>query len=772
MLFAQEKVELTGQIKDAQTKNVLEFCSVAVYNTKDSLITGGVSDNKGFFTIPLDRGNYHFIISFIGYKKDTLKTTAVYENKFLGIIKLEPDSKFLNEVTVKASSSENQLDRDVQIVTDKLKAGTSSAKEVLEKVNGVTYDRYSNKIKVDNSDKVIILVDGMEKDQEYIKNLAPDRLKKIEVIRDPGGRYGLEGYSAVINIILKKDYTGTEIFVSDRGMADIDAVKQAYIPVQNNVNTTFNYVHNKVNLYASYDNNYNNFNLPSTSKKEYSDGTVIEKKPSDNKDMNTNVNELYNNYTLGADYYMNPKHTLSFESNLSMQPWGKNISKERYNVIDSKNGIITDTYNSQSKSTSGNMTSSNSLFYEGKLDENNVINSNFSYSIYNNKYTSTYTDDLLYNTKEDGKDTKNSTKFYAEYTHTFKDKTNLQLGYGNTWEKLNNDFKTELLSSTFSYTDIRHKLYAYYSWQKSKKFGVKIGGAGETSSPNANGVKHSYLIFQPYADVKYTTSQSFAIKLKYRAGTTYPNIGETNPFTTIVDPQSVKTGNPYLRPELTHKISLQTDILGGLLTLEPYYHFSTNYITETGTLRSDNIFEYGYNNAGNYKKYGVEGRLNIPLGKPFVLQTDFDFFNNSIKYSGKTNELNDWTISSQLIYQNEKLKTVAGLKYQRNLYRDITAQGYNKYDNDFWIAFVQQPFFKQKLNVMLLYFLPISAGVDFNQGSYIKTDNYKESKYGDISFLKNMVMLQISYRFTKGKSANKTEKNIEQDNEKNKKGVF
>ncbi len=772
LLSAQEKVEISGQIKDALTKSGLEFSAVRAYNAKDSMITGGVTDGKGFFTIPMSAGSYHLIITCIGYKSDTTKAIDIQEKKYIGIIKLQPDIMMLKEVDVKTNSAENQLDRDVQIVTEKLKAGASTAKEVLEKVNGVTYDRYNNSIKVDNSDKVIILVDGMEKDQEYIKNLAPDRLKKIEVIRDPGGRYGLEGYSAVINIILKKDYQGTEIFVNDQTLQDLDASKKEYIPVQNDLNVSLNYVYNRINLYGSYNSNFNNFNFQSNIKKEYNNGMVIEENPQNASQMNMNIKQLTNSYTLGADYYLNPKHTISFESDLSAQPLKYNTANQFNNVISSINGVSSSNYNSQTLGSSGNTNSSNSLFYIGKLDADNELNANFTYTFYTNKYSSNYTDDLLSKVNENGQDNKNATKFYLEYTHTFKNKTNFQLGYGNSWQQQNNTFVQDATPSKFAYSDIRHKLYSYYTWQTNKKFGVKVGVAAETSSPDANGTKHSYIIAEPYADIKYIPSDKIDFKLKYRAENNYPSIDQTNPFNSFVDKQSVKVGNAFLQPEVTHKVSMQIDFLGGLVTIEPYYHFSNNLITQTGTLRSDSIFEYSYSNAGDYTKYGVEGRFSIPLKKGFVLQSDVNVFNNSIKYQGNTNDFNFWTMSSQLIYQNEKTATVAGLKYQKNLMKYISAQGYDKNNNDFWILFVQQPFFKQRLNVMLLYFIPTGLGVDFNQGSYVKTDNYKETKSYDISILKNIVLLNVSYRFNKGKSANKTEKNIEQDNEKSKKGIF
>lgn len=356
--------------------------------------------------------------------------------------------------------------------------------------------------------------------------------------------------------------------------------------------------------------------------------------------------------------------------------------------------------------------------------------------------------------------------------HTFKNKTSFQIGYGNTWEDLKSNFTVESVESKFTYTDIRHKLYSYYSLKLNKGLIVKVGGAGETSNPNANGIKNSYLIFQPYADIKYSVSPMLDFKAKYRASSNYPNIYQTNPYTYIVDQQSVKTGNPLLKPEVTNKISLQTNILQGLIKIEPYYHFSKNYITEIGTLKTDSIFEYNYSNAGYYKNYGVEISLTIPFGKSVFLQSSFDFFKSSVKYAEKTNEINDWTMSNQLIYQNQKYKTVAGFQYQNNLRKYITAQGYNQGDNDFWILFLQQPFFKEKLSIMLLYFTPITWGVDFNQGNYIKTDTYTESRWYNIDILKNIVMLEISYRFNKGKTVNKKEKQIELVNEKKSKTLF
>lgn len=771
-LCAQEKIEISGQVKDAQSKEILEFCSIAALNKKDSLISGAVTDEKGFFTLFLYPSRYKLVMHYVGYKTDTAQITASPANKFIGVFRLQPNQQSLSEVTVTTSSRENLIDKDVQIVTDELRKGTTDAKGVLGKLNGVEYDRFNNSIKVDNDAKVLILVDGMQKDQEYVKGLAPERLKKVEVIRSPGGRYALEGYSAVINIILKKDYQGMELAVHERAMIDANAYDNNGVWVQNNADATFTYTYNKLNVYAKYSRNFNNFNLQSTAKKEYDNGLVIERNFLAAKAPNLIVKQLYNNYTFGVDYYINPKHTISVESNSVQQPLSYNTTEAEYNVLYGLNGTTIANFSSISKNTSAANTQYGSLFYEGKLDENNTINSSFTYANYKNNYTNLYSETSLPQIYQIGNDNKNATKFYLEYTHAFKNQTSLQTGYGNTWEKLNNTFSYNTTQSIFDFTDFRHKLYSYYSWKKNK-FSFRMGAAAETSQRNINGIHKSYLIWQPYGDVQYKHSQHLTVKLRYRTSAGYPDISEISPFTTSIDLQSAQKGNPLLRPEVTHKLSLQTNILGGLITIEPHYDFSNNYIAKTGTLRYDSIFEYSYHNIGHYEHYGLKAQVTIPLSKSFFLKSDCDFTKSSIRYTGNINRISNQIASNQLIYQHPKHETVVVLEYQKNLAKYISAQGYSKGDNDFWILLVQQPFLKKRLSVMLLYFLPVDFGVDYDQGAYIRTNTYTERTTADIGFLKNMFILEINYRFNKGKSVNKTEKKQGNESEQKKKsGIF
>jgi hypothetical protein len=115
---------------------------------------------------------------------------------------------------------------------------------------------------------------------------------------------------------------------------------------------------------------------------------------------------------------------------------------------------------------------------------------------------------------------------------------------------------------------------------------------------------------------------------------------------------------------------------------------------------------------------------------------------------------------------------VAGLNYQKGIKKLINAQGYDYYNTDYWMLFVQQPLLKNKMTIMLGYILPIDLGVIYEQGSYVDMDIFKATTTYDISMLKNMLMLRLTYRFSNGKRTRSIDKDIEMEIEKTSKGLF
>ncbi len=764
--FAEKETGVSGQVKDFKTKKPIEFCTVSVHNLKDSLITVAVTDEKGFFTIPLSAGKYKITAQYIGYKSDTLNITIKTGTEFIGTIKLHPEENQIGEVTVTGKSENILIDKDEYIITGKMKTGTANTKDVLDKIKGVSYDRYNNSIKVDNEDNIMILVNGLQKDREYILNLNPDRLKKVEIIRDPSGRYALEGYSAVINIILKDDYKGVEFYSEEQFLIDIDNKNGDHFPL-NHFSTSMNYTYNKVNVYAKINNSVMNFAMLSSSIKEYDNGLLITENPADDN-PNFNIRRVFDRITGGVDFYINPKQTISFETGFTGMFFPETKQVSNFNVSYFNNQTETNNFNSEYTNNTTNQSNYNTVFYKGILSKNSTLNIDFTYSYTNEEYDINYYENNILKSIQNGINDSKYTKLNAEFDHTINEKSGFQAGYGNTWKKVINTYNFG--ESDFTRTDLRHQLYLYYSYKISERVGVKFGVAGETSAPEIEGKKINYFIYQPYADIKIKPFKMLDIRLKYRSSSSYPSVTQANPDTIFLDETTVSVGNPYLEPSVTHKISARFNVMHGLISVEPYYHFSDNYISQTGYLKDNGIFEYSFDNAGKYKNYGLKAGLTVPFGKTVFWQNNVDFFRSNITYEGKINDVNDWTMSSNLIYVNKKYKTTAGIIYQNNLKKVITAQGYNMWNNDFWGLMVQQPFLKQQLNIMLFYMLPVNLGADYRQGSYIRTSTYAETNIQDIEILKNMLMFRITFRINKGKTVRKSEKDIKLEDEKQEKG--
>ena len=112
------------------------------------------------------------------------------------------------------------------------------------------------------------------------------------------------------------------------------------------------------------------------------------------------------------------------------------------------------------------------------------------------------------------------------------------------------------------------------------------------------------------------------------------------------------------------------------------------------------------------------------------------------------------------------------MKYQRQQSKRINGLGWNKGDVDFWLLFYQRPLFKKRASIMFRYFLPLDLGTSYTQGSFAETQGILMRTDNDVSLVKNMFILELSYRFSKGKSIKKREKDVQRGKESSGNGMF
>jgi hypothetical protein len=479
---------------------------------------------------------------------------------------------------------------------------------------------------------------------------------------------------------------------------------------------------------------------------------------------------------MGFDYRINPKHIVRLDSNIEALPMGNETSSFKYLTQVYSNDSLTDQYRFSSDANSKKWDTYNSLFYVGEFNKFNKLNINYTYSNYRDFVSNNTFQEGAYTREETGVNKKQYSRFYAEFDHVFSPKMNIQFGYGNTWRELNNVYdisQTDIstgerftFSNDFRLTDMRHKLYSNFMWKMNNKLGMRVGIATETSSPRVAGQQPNYQIFQPLFDLKYDISKKVNVKFKYRVSSDYPTIAQTNPFVSQVNPRITSTGNPFLRPSTTHRFSLRLNILHGLVAFEPYLHYSTNTIATIGDLGSDAIFDYRFENVDLYQRMG--GKLNFKkyIKKiSFLVKSNVEVFQATMESTSGVNSFVDWKADVNLMYIFPKSGAILGMKYQHEQTKRISGLGYNKGGIDFWMLMYKQPLFKKKASVMFGYFLPITLGANFNQGAHVETTGFTMQTDNNVSLVKNMFILEFSYRFSKGKKVKKEQKNIDQESE-------
>ena len=191
---------LTGTIID-ETDQPVAYANVAVLNPADStLLCGGVSNESGFFVIPIDQPNILARISYVGYK-------TIYKqcsNTELGTIRMQPETMTLKGVTVKGERPKVQLQGNslVMNVEGTVMERMGTAEDVLSRVPTISKKGDAFEI-LGKGVPLIYLNNRKLTDLQELRNIQSDNIKNVEVIQNPGARYDAS-VNAVIIIHTKR----------------------------------------------------------------------------------------------------------------------------------------------------------------------------------------------------------------------------------------------------------------------------------------------------------------------------------------------------------------------------------------------------------------------------------------------------------------------------------------------------------------------------------------------------------------------------------------
>ena len=202
---------LTGTIIDEQGVPVA-YANVAILNPSDStLLSGGVSNESGYFAVPYERlrvgdgtsGMQERVlarISYVGYKT----IYQMCDKPELGTIRMHPDNYTLNGVEIQGERPKVVLQGNSLImnVEGTVMERMGTAEDVLTRVPMIAKRGEGYEI-LGKGAPLIYLNNRKLSDLNELRNVQSDMIRSVEVIQNPGARYDAS-VNAVIVIRTKR----------------------------------------------------------------------------------------------------------------------------------------------------------------------------------------------------------------------------------------------------------------------------------------------------------------------------------------------------------------------------------------------------------------------------------------------------------------------------------------------------------------------------------------------------------------------------------------
>jgi outer membrane beta-barrel protein/carboxypeptidase-like protein/TonB-dependent receptor-like protein len=208
------KVIVTGKVVEKDTNQPLEYATVAFIDKNGQIIEGGITDAKGNYNIKVPTGVYTIQFEFISYKTISLPNQRIFKNTRLSTIALSLDTESLDEIVVRAETTEVQirLDKKIYNIGKDLTTSGATIGDALNNVPSVTVD-VDGTIALRGNENVQILINGRPSaiagfgSTEALRQLPAESIDRVEVITSPSARYDAEGTAGILNIVLRKEKT-------------------------------------------------------------------------------------------------------------------------------------------------------------------------------------------------------------------------------------------------------------------------------------------------------------------------------------------------------------------------------------------------------------------------------------------------------------------------------------------------------------------------------------------------------------------------------------
>lgn len=790
---ANERLNITGTVRDAQTHKPLQFITVTLRDINTQEIIGNITNKEGYFYISAPKSKYYCLVGSLSFKPFIIQTLEVNQDIDLGTIELDQDIVNLDEVEIIAEAIlfDYKFGKKVYNASKDISNVGGNAITVLENTPTVRVDGQGN-IYI-RSNKAAVLVNGkpyggLKSNADILSLMPASSISGVEIINQ-SAKFDAEGGGGIINIILKKKinegYNGTV---------------EAHVgtPGNDGVSTFINYKNEKINIFSTASFNHNVINKDTDIKQIFLDQ---DQNPTGNF-AETRVDYRQRNsvlFNLGSDFYIDKKNTITtsllysntnknYDSELFLDdfiPIGNLIKSSTRNVDDNSDETYFETF----------------LNYTSKFNkEGHQLSANINY----NKNTAINNTNILNTETFPGADTSKQKYvkdefvdhyiFQLDYTLPFENNAKLDLGHKSSFRIYENDFTISNFNSAtqlfepidvFSdYVNYTENIYAFYAdfSKESEKFNYALGLRTEISrtvitKDNKQDVfTNNYNDLFPSISLSYNFEKNNSLQFYYTRFINRPEISQLNPFNSFTDERFIIIGNPLLNPSYGNYINLEYYHKLSKLTMNSalFYSNTTDNILEvlekTGSQTADgfDIYKRLPINNGILNQAGLELILTYFAIKKFRLSGSITpFYAQLLDTKENQYDYKDFRWYSQLSASykfNNTFRMKIDYAYQSAIKTAITKFDVYQYAN----VTASQDLFQGKSTLTF----KIEDVFNDRQGRYSSLEANTITKRTTV--FQTRYLLTFSYRFnknlSKGNSHNRSkdlDKNIFEIKDKN-----
>ena len=776
--FAQTG-KIAGSVREAENGKPMPFANVVLVKASDSSqVLGIASDDSGAFLFKrIPAGTYFVQVSVLGYhpnNSEIFTIDAAHTDISLKPIALTSQAVQLDAVVVRAKRPvmEMKPGKITMNVSQSLASQADNAYEMLKKFPGVTIDKDDN-ISLNGRSGVLVTVDDRptrldgQSLANYLRGMPANTIDKIEVLTNPSSKYDAEGTGGIINF-------KTNRLMTSGFSGSINGGARYSGSWGGNGGLDLNYRHKYFTLYANgsvYGGGNHSYN---ESYIQYADGSRRETLRGENK------NHYFGFYGKGGiDGYLSKTDVMSLAySGYSGNGGGPSIDHEAFypdhlHFPDSISGLLNQDTRSAWKYASHTVNFNYEHKFDTVYDRKLNLNLEYVHSLQDIDFRNAVEYlGSFYQTSVQGTNThllqpfkSNIYSLKMDYEHPFNMQTRLEAGikfsYVDNNSRLNQHF-TDFHPADTSFRNIRdHYLYreligaAYLMLNHTfkTKTALQVGIRAEYTytegiSKSMDSVNKNHYI-RPFPNV--TISQPIGNKnqlsLSYRYRLSRPDYSSLNPFVLDGGAGQYQCGNPYLKPEYSHNLSLTYSF--------NYKFFATlNYIHTDGTTgRLDTYVKEGdryliYSqpvNAGKGDFVGLDLSTQLTFFKIWRLNIFLDgsYGKSSILYEGKLRDNLSFNASYWL---NTEVDATSYLTLSAYGYGSLPSRNnFTRRNGDHGVGLGIKAFFLEKT-------LSLSASFDMDLTSYSGNSVYPSAEGNTVNYWnyhwdKYAGRISLSWRF-------------------------